>query len=195
MGNFDTEEHFFLALNAISEKAHDRAIDHLKEITSGEYYSRALYLLGAEYAEIGMYDRAKQSFQSIIDVEPLKEMVRLQKGLLHIFLGEQEDAQLCLGQLIEIRDETNPIYWFAKGMLVSLDSQRQDAIEYLKKGIQLNKVNEPLNEDMLKFIEALSVFSTDVADITSVELNEHQKNKKPEISNKFLLTNYKDESS
>lgn len=191
MSNFDSEEHFFLALNAISEKAHDRAIDHLKEITSGEYYSRAVYLLGAEYAEIGMYDRAKQSFQSIIDVEPLKEMVRLQKSLLHIFLGEQHEARLCLGQLVEVQNEANFIYWFAQGMLVSLDSQNQKAIEYLKKGVELNEVNEPLNGDMRKYIERLSISPLDV---TAAESSEKSKNIKTEISNKFLLTNYKDES-
>jgi tetratricopeptide (TPR) repeat protein len=191
MSSFDSEEHFFLALNAISEKAHDRAIDHLKEITSGEYYSRAVYLLGAEYAEIGMYDRAKQSFQSIIDVEPLKEMVRLQKGLLHIFLDEQHEARLCLGQLVEVRNEASFIYWFAQGILVSLDSQNQKAIECLKKGVELNEVNEPLNEDMRKYIEKLSVSSPDV---TATESSEKSKNIRTEISNKFLLTNYKDES-
>lgn len=191
MSSFDSEEHFFLALNAISEKAHDRAIDHLKEITSGEYYSRAVYLLGAEYAEIGMYDRAKQSFQSIIDVEPLKEMVRLQKGLLHIFLDEQHDARLCLGQLVEVRNEASFIYWFAQGILVSLDSQNQKAIECLKKGVELNEDNEPLNEDMRRYIEKLSVSSPDV---TATESSEKSKNMRTEISNKFLLTNYKDES-
>ncbi len=191
MSSFDSEEHFFLALNAISEKAHDRAIDHLKEITSGEYYSRAVYLLGAEYAEIGMYDRAKQSFQSIIDVEPLKEMVRLQKSLLHIFLDEQHEARLCLGQLVEVRNEASFIYWFAQGMLVSLDSQNQKAIECLKKGVELNKVNEPLNDDMRKYIERLSVSSPDV---TAKESSEKSQNIRTEISNKFLLTNYKDES-
>lgn len=193
MSSFDSEEHLFLALNAISEKAHDRAIDHLKKITSGEYYSRAQYLLGAEYAEIGMYDRAKQSFQSIIDVEPLKEMVRLQKGLLHIFLGEKEDAQLCLSRLVEVEDETNPIFWFAKGMLVSLDSRLHDAIEFLKNGIKLNVINDPLNDDMRKFINALSDSSPDLADISLAELTGNPRNTTREISNKFLLTNYKDD--
>ncbi|MDF3011978.1 MAG: hypothetical protein K0Q78_182, partial [Cellvibrio sp.] len=115
-------------------------------------------------------------------------------GLLHIFLGEQNDAKLCLSRLLDIQDENNPVYWFAKGMLISLDSKSQDAIDCLEKGIELNKANAPLNEDMRKYIDALSSSSVEVNDGSLAALGEHSKNKLPEAGNKFLLTNYKDDS-
>ncbi len=189
MSSFDSEESFFLALNAISEGSHDRAINHLKEINSGEYHGRAQYLLGAEYAEIGMYERAKQFFQAAIAEESVREMAILQKGLLHVFLAENDDAKLCLSSILQNVDEENPLYWFAHGISLSLDAKYQEAIDSLSKGIKLNHVNEPLNQDMQNYIASLS--RLELGEIDSSGKNSVTKTL--EVNNKFLLTNYKDD--
>lgn len=189
MSDFDSEENFFLALNAISEGAHDRAINHLKDIKFGDYYSRAQYLLGAEYAEIGMYDRAKQFFQAAISEKSVGELAVLQKGLLHVFLGENEDAQFCLRTLVESADEQKSLYWFAKGITLSLEAKNLQAIDSLTKGIELNQTNEPLNQDMRKLIKSMESLHQ-----TQPDISELSESKFKEINNSFLLTNYKDDA-
>src|SRR5690606_25664294 len=123
-----------------------------------------------------------------IEIDPGQRIVVLQKGLLHVFLNEQEDALACLSQLINQEDLSDSLYWFAKGVTNDLNGLDQEAIDCLNAGIELNKVNEPLNLDMQKYIDYIVLKSSRDPDVVVTHREKPQSTASPELGNKFLLT-------
>ena len=187
MENLDSEELLHLAVNAIDQGQHDKAISHLKDVTEGDYFLRARYLLAAEYAQIGMYDRAISGMAFVIERDPSFSIASLQKGLLHITRGENDIARETLALLSKL-PENDPLMWFGKGLTALLDDDEASTEQFLIKGIELNLQNPALNRDMEKIIVKLK----DTEDVGTTE-NEEQKeaeDKSSDATNKFFLSNY-----
>lgn len=151
----DDQEHLHLAMHASKQNRHEDAIDHLKhaiELAPGN--AQAYYLLGAEHAEIGMYERAANEIAIAVKLDPTLVAACFQLGLLHVTSGRVKEAEETWTPLDKL-GEKHPLHLFKKGMLHLVRDQFDDAVAALEKGIALNNVNEALNRDMRNVIKRI----------------------------------------
>jgi Flp pilus assembly protein TadD len=151
----DDQELLHLALRASTENRHEDAITHLKQaIELAPNNAKAHYMLGAEHAEIGLYDRAAEEMAHAVKLDPSLVTAHFQLGLLHITSGRVSDAETAWQALDKLGDG-NPLYLFKKGMLHLARDEFDDATAALQKGVSLNKSNEALNRDMLGILKEI----------------------------------------
>lgn len=193
MSKFDNEEHFYLALDSISKSNHSSAIWHLKSMKTGDYFDKGLYLLANEYAELGMYQKAKEKFLQAAQYEDFREIGEFQLGLLHLTLGDINLAQNAFLKLLDITGDKLFIACFSKGLLEIISENIDVGETLIMKGVELNKVNLPLNNDIINFLNKIKA-----AHITSAgkpsEMAIVGVSSEGRGENQFLLTNYKNKA-
>lgn len=146
----DTEELLHLGLHAIRENNPNAAIEHFKQcLANSPDHPQATYLLGAIYAQIGMYDRAKDLLQKAIIINPSEFTGRFQLGLLHLTSGDVEQAKI-VWQELEALEHDHFLNLFKSAMLALVEDKFELCIELIDKGIAANSVNSSLNDDMKK---------------------------------------------
>ncbi|HKQ29744.1 MAG TPA: tetratricopeptide repeat protein, partial [Burkholderiales bacterium] len=151
----DDQELLHLALRASNENRHEDAIKYLKDaIELAPKNAKAHYMLGAEHAEIGLYDRAAEEMAHAVKLDPSLVTASFQLGLLHITSGRVAEAEEAWKVLDKLGDG-NSLYLFKKGMLHLTRDEFDAATEALKKGISLNTMNEALNRDMLGMLKQI----------------------------------------
>lgn len=150
--NLDAEELLHLALNASAQGKHEDAISSLKRaVTLAPKEGRIHYLLGAEHAQIGLYDRAVEEMARAVELDPSLDTARFQLGLLHITSGRVEPAEKAWKPLDNLGQE-HPLRLFKTGLLHLARDEFAQCVELLKKGITLNRVNPALNNDMQRVV-------------------------------------------
>jgi tetratricopeptide (TPR) repeat protein len=153
-----------LAINASTAGDSASAIAYLKEaVARPDATAIAHYLLGAEYAQIGMYERAIGEMEAAIALDPALSIARLQLGLLWLGANDNTRAADVLLPLTELADG-QPLHHFGAGLLHLIKQEAADAVRCLKAGIALNSVNPPLNADMQKIVQQLEQAPPDAAD-------------------------------
>jgi tetratricopeptide (TPR) repeat protein len=144
----DVEELMHLALSAIGRGDHPSAISGLKRaIELQPEHGRARFLLGAQYAEIGMLDRAADELTNALRIDPEMDMARFQLGLLHLTAGAVEAANETW-QPFDALDASHPLLLFKKGLLCMVRDEFDDARMFLREGIVRNTFSPALNRDM-----------------------------------------------
>lgn len=164
--NLDGAELLHLAIEASGRNDHSTAIACLKQAldlpagssaTSSDY-AKYLYMLGAEYAQIGMMDRAADHMARAVDMDPGLHTARFQLGLLHITCNQPAQALSALAPLEKLPDDS-PFHHFGQGLQHLLQDRFKPCRESLLKGIALNSAssapNLALNADMQKLLNAL----------------------------------------
>lgn len=152
MQNLDSQELLHLAIFAASKDNHDDALGYLKQALLQEPENANVSLmLAAEYAEIGMYDRAIECYEKTIKLMPSLKVAQLQLSLLLITFDRLDDASLHIDQLCSL-GEANYFAVFALGLKSLIKEDLRDAVSWLEKGCSINNENEPLNEDIKKII-------------------------------------------
>lgn len=153
--SLDGEELLHLALQASKAGQHENTVLLLKRLLVLEpQNTRALYLLGAEHAQIGLYDRAKEEIGKAVDLDPGMHAARFQLGLLYISSGQVVPGLEVLAPL-SLAPDNEPFCSFARGLEFLVNDQFSECREALEQGIAVNKANEPLNDDMRKILEAI----------------------------------------
>jgi tetratricopeptide (TPR) repeat protein len=109
------------------------------------------YLLGAELAQLREYPEAVASFQTALEINPKLHFARLQLGLLYMTLA-QPDHSLAVWAPLEELDETAALKAFKRGLEALIRDDFPTCIGYLQRGIDLNKHNTTLNDDMTLLI-------------------------------------------
>lgn len=154
--SLDGEELFYLALKISKAGQHEEAIVLLKRLLAQQpENARALYLLGAEHAEIGLYDRAKDEMKRAVDLDPSMHAARFQLGLLFVSSGQVEQGLAVLEPLCAASNN-EPFFSFACGLKALVHDKFAECRDALKRGIAENKTNEPLNDDMCKILDAIA---------------------------------------
>ena len=183
----DTDELLHLAINASESNNVDNAIKYLKEaVQLSPDNGKVHFLLGAMHAEIGLYDRAIADMASAIKYEPSLYTAVFQLGLLYMTQGNLSDAEKTWEGLDELGD-TNYLYLFKTGLLMLSNNDFENAIEYLDKGISVNKENMPLNKDMLR------VLTQTKENLDNSDDNEDGGNDKNGTNNPFYLNKYQND--
>lgn len=141
-----------LALNASTSNDSASAIALLKEAVSRpDATAIAHYLLGAEYAQITMYDRAIGEMEAAIALDPGLAMARLQLGMLLLGADLAQRATEILSPLTDLA-ENNFIRKFGTGLQHLGAGDLSLALTCLVEGIALNETNPALNNDMRNIV-------------------------------------------
>jgi len=151
----DADEYMHLAIHASKEGDHHAALEHLhKAVELEPAHLSARYLLAAEHAELGLYERAYDEIDALLRLAPEMGTARFQQGLLALQLERQEEARFAFLTLSESSADDS-LRAFATAYLYLLDDRRQDAIEQLSRGLS-HCANAALTLDMGRVLTALS---------------------------------------
>jgi len=110
------------------------------------------YLLGAELAERREYQEAVVHMRTALDINPKLHFARLQLGLLYLTMSQPDDSLAVWAPLEEL-DESAALKAFKRGLEALIRDDFPTCIGYLQQGIDLNKQNATLNDDMSQLIE------------------------------------------
>jgi tetratricopeptide (TPR) repeat protein len=155
----DQTELFQLALRASTTGDSGGAIAYLKEAVSRvDGTAAAHYLLGAEYAQVGLFERARDEMEAALALDPALAAARLQLGML--WLGANDNARaadvlLALGDL----PADHPLRLFGTGLRYMISADAEEALRYLNEGLMQNTDNPALNSDMQKIIREIEVLA------------------------------------
>jgi Flp pilus assembly protein TadD len=152
----DNDELLHLAIEATQTGRHGEAIQYLKEaMARSDGNAKTLFLLGAEHAQIGLFDRAVEDMTGALKLDPDLVPARFQLGLLHLVRGKPAEA-VAVWKGLDSLPDTDPYLHFKRG----LESLAQDDFarckESLSKGLALNLSNAPLNRDMQRILDEVA---------------------------------------
>jgi tetratricopeptide (TPR) repeat protein len=154
MSGLDAEELFHLGLHALRNDDPHQAIKSLKQcLELNPSDAKATYLLGATYAQVAMYDRAKELLQQAVLLNPQEYTAVFQLGLLHLTSGDVETSRQVWEGLDELGAE-HFLHLFKSAMLALVVDDFAHCIELIDAGIRANTSNDALNNDMLKVKES-----------------------------------------
>lgn len=147
-GQLDTEELFHLAVLDSQTGRHDEAIKKLKEaLAHSPDHAKANYFLGAEYAEIGLFERALEVMGRAVRLDPSLVTAHFQLGQIHYAMGNIAAAKECW-QPLDSEGQVGGLQAFKNALLHIADGDHTQAIETLDRGIALAPENPALVLDM-----------------------------------------------
>ena len=148
MNNLTQDELLHLAVEATRRGEHGASISYLKEgVSRFPEDAKLAYVLGAEFAQIGIYDKAEYEMQRAVSIDPELYTASFQLGLLQMTLGKVEDAKLSWKNIDNLSKE-HSLWLFKNGLELLADEQYLDARKFLEQGIKVNDFSPELNRDM-----------------------------------------------
>lgn len=166
MEKLDAQELFHLGIKASETGDHDKAIVFLKESIDKQADPKVQYILAAEYAEIGMVDRAIENMEQAISIDETLFTARLQLGLLYS-LKNDALAALNAWEPLKTLPSTDPLHLFATGLIDLLNNKSKEAYHMIEKGIAANKNNPSLNNNMNQILAHITTTSDSLQNIDS----------------------------
>lgn len=177
----DAQEYLHLAINATQKDQHHAALDYLhKALDQEPNNAQAVFLLAAEYAELGLYQRAIENMEKSITLDPSIEMAYYQLSLLYIQMG-RPDQSIPLWQHLSENAKDNSLMLFSKGM-IELESNKENGISIISQAIEIASTNTFLNTSMTTLLNLLT---------ESESQTKHAEAKDESISS-LMLNAYKD---
>lgn len=151
----DAEELFRLGLKASTDNDSASALGFLKAaLQKDPAHARASWLLGAEYAQLGMMDRARQAMARALELDPELTGARFQFGLLYLTNGETVLATEIWAPLTKLPDD-NPYKLFKEGLLHMVRDEFDIALSMIGKALSLPSADPALKKDMQMIIEQI----------------------------------------
>lgn len=159
----DADELKHLALNAMREGRHEDAIVTLKRAIDLAPSDAGLhYLLGAQYARIGFAERAATAIHQALALNPSLDGARFQLGWIYLNHG-QTDAAAEIWQGHDQLGENHPLYLFKTGLLHLAKREYDECEKYLRRGIEVNTMDQALNYDMAGIVKQIQTYRTTAA--------------------------------
>ena len=151
----DPQELKFLAIQASRGSQADQALLYLKQaIRQAPQDGELHYLLGAEHAQLGMFDRAAEEMERALALAPDMHTARMQLGLLYLTQADVEASSMTLEPLCALKEDNCHCH-FALGLLHLMHDRFPECRAALTQGIARNMQNDALNLDMQKILDAL----------------------------------------
>lgn len=148
MDSLDAQELLHLGLHAAQHDDPRQAIDCLKRCLELEPSNpKATYLLGSLYAQIGLYDRAKEALTEAVRLDKSEYTAIFQLGLLHLTSGAVDLSSDTWRELDQL-PKKHCLNLFREGLLALVNDDFAGCMRLLEEGIAANTLNEPLNNDM-----------------------------------------------
>jgi tetratricopeptide (TPR) repeat protein len=156
----DDEELLHLAIEASQAGRHGDAIQYLKEAAAkSEGNAKVRFLLGAEHAQIGLFDRAVEDMTAALRLDPELVPARFQLGLLHLVRGKPVEAVATWKPLDSLPD-ADPYLHFKRGLEALARDDFARCRESLTRGLALNRSNPALNRDMQRMLDEVTARET-----------------------------------
>jgi tetratricopeptide (TPR) repeat protein len=153
--HLDNEELLRLSLDAINAHRDADAISMLKHILVSEpEHVHATYLLAAQHAQIGMFDRAESGFRAVLALAPEFAIARFQLGQLLTMKGAGDEAKQVLAPLSSGEDA---LAAYARGMSALASDDPSTGIRELEQGLALIQEIPALTSDMQRLRDQLSL--------------------------------------
>lgn len=151
----DAEEYLHLAINATKTNEHHSALEYLhKSLELEPDNAGAIFLMAAEHAELGLYDRAIEGMQKALEIAPDLEMARYQLGLLFMQQGRIDESKDVWDYLSENADD-KAIEILAKG-LMKLDEESKEGLDLIREATETETSNAFLRESINKIYDNLT---------------------------------------
>lgn len=152
------DELLALALEASRRNDATQSLIHLEEVCRRpDATGMGLFMLGSEYAQLGLHAQAKTSMARAIELAEDFHLARFQLGMLHLTTGDGEAAVRVWLPLASL-DSGHPQHYlcaFHRGLLHLMADAFDEAIQALTDGVALNQDNPPLNADIHRIIDAI----------------------------------------
>lgn len=161
--SLDNTEILHLAIRASADGNHEQALSLLKDGTTHYPEDDKLHhMLGAEYAEIGLLERAQASLQTAIELNPDAPTARFQLALAFILDGDDAAAE---PQLTWLSDNTDaPLKCYAQALTALNQQALEQGLILLDEGLEADTADTPLYNDMMKLRAQVAAHVTPDAD-------------------------------
>lgn len=144
----DAEELLHLAVLDSQAGRHDVAIAKLKlAAEQAPNNAKVHYLLAAEHAEIGLFDRAIEGMKKAVALGGAPDTVHLQLGLLYFTQGRVKDAAAAWAQLDRLGPD-DALYLFKSALLKVDAGDPAGAVPLLERAAQNVRGNAALAKDI-----------------------------------------------
>jgi len=184
------DEILHLAIQASQEKRHDESISLLEQaIKNAPTIAKLYYMLGAEHAEVGLYDQAIIDLQKAVELDTSLDTAHFQLGLLQMTAGKVTEAEKAWAPLDHL-GVNHYLCQFKNGLLHLMHNEIDFCIESLGKGVTSNLENPTLNADMRRILQELVILKNP----ETATINPTSKNK-DNISAHVLLSRYRNDKS
>ena len=171
----DAEELLHLAMKASDNKNPEQSLNYLKTaLELSPDYAEAHLMLGATYADLGMFERAEKEIKSAIKANDQLHVAHFQLGLLYITHNRTDEAITSWTALDEL-PEDNPYYLFKTGLIALANDDFENCIQYLEAGLESNQENPPLSANIEKILA--SVRQSQPVEPNNVSSEKQQKSK------------------
>lgn len=186
--NYDTldnEELLFVALDAVNGARYGEAILLSRLLLEREpTNANAQYLLSAQHAQVGMYERAEAGFRSLLAHSPGFSVARFQLGQLLLMKSAAGEAKDVLSPLTEHDDAIGA---YARALCAVADDDAGLAAHEIRAGMRLPQSVPTLFDDMRTLLAKLSP-SEDRPQIPAEERHAVESGSAPPAS--IFLTGY-----
>lgn len=152
---FDQDEYLHLALDAVRRGDHGTALAYLKE-GAAKYPqdARIAYMLGAEHAQIGLYDRAEAEMRRAFDIDGSLHTACFQLGLLQMTQARMDQA-IETWSALNALPEGHALRSFRDGLTALAADCFDEARQHLLSGMAVNDFSPELNHDMENLLARL----------------------------------------
>lgn len=148
----DADELLQLASQAAESNRTEQALSFLKRaLILRPDDARLHYMLGAQHAQLGLYDRALGEMQQAIRLDASLHTAHFQIGLLHMTSGRMDDARNAWQPLDKL-PEQDALRLFKTALEYLAVDAFDEFARCVQEGIQANRSNAPLNEDMKRLL-------------------------------------------
>lgn len=164
----DAEELFYLGVKASREGRDADALRFLKlTVERAPSHAQAQWVLGAEYAGLGMPDRAREHFRAAVHLEPSLDTARFQWGLLELTSGQVGVAQEIWAPLDALA-EAHPLRLFKQGMLELARDDMGAALNSLERALKDPALDAALRKDIEMVVQRVRASRNAAQDAPSV---------------------------
>ena len=151
----DQVELLHLAMRASQEGNEGAAIAYLKDAVGRKDATAAAHLLlGAEYAQVKLFDRAITEMQIAVTMEPALSIARLELGMLCVATNDNVRAVEAFSVLSELAAD-DYFHWFGAGMLQLIENNTAEAFRLLSQAMIMNTNNPNLNATFANIIDSI----------------------------------------
>ncbi len=168
----DAQEYLHLALKAGEQGNNKEALEYLhKCLEKDPENATAIFLLAAEHAEIGIFDRAKEGMIKALSIDPNLNMASLQLGLLYSREGNDKEA-LDIWSKLRRDTKDNSMEKIADGLIKLIEKDLEQGAASLHEGMELNNTNPGLNQMVSSILESLEKSAQKSPDKNDIEEKE-----------------------
>ena len=142
----DNEELMFVALDAVNHGRFGEGLAVLKTLLQREPdHANARYLLAAQHAQLGLFERAETEFRTLLETSPGFIVARFQLGQLLLMREAMAEAKAVLSPLVVGEDA---LAAYARALCAFADGEHATVLRELDTGLQLPQAVPTLATDM-----------------------------------------------